>query len=263
MSRRLSLLAATALVGPLLTSGCAQETTSTTAPDRAAVEEVVRDVLKDTGPVVNVETSDREAIESIIREYIVQNPEVIEEALIELAARERAEMAERLASDPRDFTLGPEDAKVTIVEFFDYRCGYCKRGMDWLLETSASNPDTVRVVFKEFPILSPESRNAALAALAAGRQGKYNEMHQALMESRSDFSDEAIDEIAEQVGVDVDKMRADMQSPELQQHVADVRTQAIEAGAEATPTFFINGRVVAGWDPASLDRIVAEELADG
>ena len=263
MSRRLALLAATAIAGPLLTTGCAQETASAAAPDRATIEDIVRDVLKESGPVVNVETSDREAIETVVREYIIANPEIIEEALIELAARERAEMAGRLASDPRDFTLGPDDAKVTIVEFFDYRCGYCKRGMDWLLETAENNPDTVRVVFKEFPILSPESRDAALAALAAGRQGKYTEMHTALMESKSDFSEDAINEIAEKVGVDVKKMRADMQSRELQQQISDVRSQAIEVGAEATPTFFINGRVVAGYDPASLDRIVAEELDEG
>ena len=263
MSRRLAILATAALSAPVLTTGCAQESASAPAPDRAAIEEIVRDVLKESAPTVNVETSDREAIEAVIREYLVENPEVIEEALMELAARERVEMAERLASDPRDFTLGPEDAEVTIVEFFDYRCGYCKRSMDWLLETAENNPDTVRVVFKEFPILSPESRDAALAALAAGRQGKYTEMHTALMESKSDYSEEAINEIAEDVGVDVDKMRADMQSRELQQQISDVRTQAIEVGAEATPTFFVNGRVVAGWDPASLNRIVAEELGEG
>lgn len=262
MSIRVSLLAAGAVALAPLIAACAQDTADA-APTRESIEEIVRDVLAETGPVVNVETSDREAIESVIREYLVNNPEVIEDALIELAARERAAMAASLASDPRDFSIGPEDAKVTIVEFFDYRCGFCKRSMDWVLTMAEDNPDTVRVVFKEFPILSPESRDAALAALAAGKQGKYNEMHQALMEANSDYSEEAINEIAESVGVDVAQMRKDMASRELQEHVADVRTQAIESGAEATPTFFVNGRVVAGWDPASLNRIVEEELADG
>ncbi len=211
-------------------------------------------------PAEKVSVADRAAVEQIVRDYILDNPEIIEEALIELAARERAKTAIALASDPRDFSIGPADAKVTIVEFFDYRCGFCKRSMDWVMDTAETHPDDIRVVFKELPILSEESRTAALAALAAGEQGKYMEMHQALMQSRSDFSDAAIDEIARTVGVDVKKMRADMGSRELLQQVADVREQAISVDAGATPTFFINGRVVAGYDEKTLDTIVSEEL---
>lgn len=262
MSIRISLLATGVLLTAPLLAACAQDK-ATVQPSRDSIEDVVREVLAETAPVVNVETSDREAIEAVIRDYLVENPEIIEEALVELAARERAEMARALANDPRDFSIGPADAKVTIVEFFDYRCGFCKRSMDWVLGVAADNPDTVRVVFKEFPILSPQSRDAALAALASGKQGKYNEMHQALMESKSDFSEAAINEIARDLGVDVEQMRKDMAAQDIQQQIADVRTQAIEAGAEATPTFFVNGRVVAGWDPATLDRMVAEELAEG
>ena len=211
-------------------------------------------------PAEKVSVADRAAVEQIVRDYILENPEIIEEALVELAARERARMAVALASDPRDYSMGPADAKVTIVEFFDYRCGFCKRSMEWLIETAEAHPDDIRVVFKELPILSEESRTAALAALAAGEQGKYMQMHQALMASRSDFSDAAIDDIARSVGVDVARMRADMGSRELLQQVADVRAEAISVDATATPTFFINGRVVAGYDKNTLDTIIDEEL---
>jgi protein-disulfide isomerase len=213
------------------------------------------------GVSVDVDTSDRAAIEAVVRDYLIAHPEVVEEALVALSEKRMAENAAKLASDPRDFSIGPVDAKVTIVEFFDYRCGYCKRSMDWVLATARENPEDVRVVFKEFPILSAESRTASLAALAAGRQGKYNAMHQALMASKSDFSDAAIDEVAKSVGVDVKRMRADMKTKEILQHVSDVRDGALAVGAEATPTFFINGRVVAGYDVATLDRFIAEELA--
>lgn len=216
---------------------------------------------QEKSPADMVDLTDRAAVEQIVREYIIANPEVIEEALVELSRRERAETAAKLASDPRDYSIGPEDAKVTIVEFFDYRCGFCKRSMDWLLDQHDENPEDVRIVFKEFPILSRESQVAALAALAAGRQGKYNEMHQALMASRSDFSDEAIDNVARGIGVDVTKMRKDMEDEELIAQLGDIRNEAITLGAEATPTFFINGRVVSGWDQRTLDSMVKEELA--
>lgn len=241
-------LAPLALALPLM-AACAQEKTPA-APAAGGGEALVR-----------VDASDREAIEAIVRNYLISHPEVLEEALQELAARRQAELARKMASDPRDYSIGPADAKVTIVEFFDYRCGYCKRSMEWLLEVAAENKDDVRVVFKEFPILSAESRNAALAALAAGRQGRYNEVHQALMSSKSDFSDAAIDAVAKAAGVDVKRMRADMKSKELQQQIVDVRSQAIEAGAESTPTFFINGRMIAGYDVISLNRVLEEELA--
>lgn len=252
---RLALLSSLTLA---FLPACAQDA-ETTRSD-AELRELIRDVISEDATALRVDVDDREAMEAVIKAYLIENPEVIEEALIELARREREALMAELVSDSRDFSIGPADAPITIVEFFDYRCGYCKRSMDWVLEAAEDNPETVRVVFKEFPILSAESRTAALAALAAGEQGLYNEMHIALMESRSDFSAEAIDDIAREVGVDVEKMRADMRSTAIQTHVADVRQQAIEAGAEATPTFFINGQVIRGFDQNSLNRILAEEL---
>ena len=151
MSRK--LLSAAAVAALILTPACAQE----------------------------FDAADREAVESIVRDYILENPEIIEEAIIKLSERERAaEVAMRseaalanydaLANNPSDFSIGPADAPVTVVEFFDYRCGFCKRSTSWALGLPEQYDNKVRVVFKEMPILSPESEKAALAAIAAGKQ---------------------------------------------------------------------------------------------
>lgn len=211
----------------------------------------------------------RADVEDIVREYILENPEIIEEALIILTERQQAEedaqaqaaiasRADDLYKDARDFSIGPEDADVQIVEFFDYRCGYCKASLDWVQGLPEKHDGKVRVIFKEFPILSAESEQAALAALAAGKQGKYNEMHSALMKSRSAFKAADIDRIAESVDVDVERMRADMKLGETRSHLNDVRNLAQEIGTSATPTFIINGELVAGFDRSRLEAMIED-----
>ena len=117
----------------------------------------------------------------------------IEEALIALTEKRQAEEdqrtrdaiaenTDRLLNSPGDYSIGPADAKVTVVEFFDYRCGFCKRSASWATGLPEKYDGDVRVIFKELPILSTESEKAALAAIAAGKQGKYIEMHMGLME---------------------------------------------------------------------------------
>ncbi|MEL6830476.1 MAG: thioredoxin domain-containing protein, partial [Pseudomonadota bacterium] len=197
-----------------------------------------------------IDTTNREAIEEIVRSYILENPEIIEEALIELSNRERVAEAERarenvaanqdaLFNNSADFSVGPADAPVTIVEFFDYRCGFCKRSADWAVGLPEQFDNQVRIIFKEYPILSPESEKAALAAIAAGKQGKYVEMHMALMEldNGSGFGDDQIDTLADEIGIDVAKMRADMKSIDVQAAVADSKALAQTIGISGTPNF--------------------------
>ncbi|MEM7768594.1 MAG: DsbA family protein [Pseudomonadota bacterium] len=224
--------------------------------------------------VANAEPQDRAEIESIVREYILENPEIIEEALIKLSERQQAEEAaaqvaaisenqSALFDNEKDYSIGPDDAPVTVVEFFDYRCGFCKRSLDYVAALPEVHDNQVRVVFKELPILSPQSRVAALAALAAGRQGKYFEMHAALMESTSQYSDSDIDAIAEQVGVDVAKMRADMKSTDVQQELAASQTLANQLGVTATPTFIIGDDVVPGANTPQITALIRDALAEG
>ena len=222
-----------------------------------------------------VEAADKEAIEKIVHDYILEHPEVIEEALIKLS--QQAE--ERKASDQRqaitdnhdaiyasesDYSIGPDDAPVTLVEFFDYRCGYCKRSMDWTMDLPEEYDGKVRVVFKEFPILSAESEKASLAALAAGEQGKYAEMHRELMmmDNSTGFDPEDIDAAAERAGVDVDKMRADMQSVRLQKVVADNKSLARKLGVDGTPAFFVGDQMVPGAAQGRVKTMIEDALAE-
>lgn len=244
MTRRLAPLAAFSLIA--LTPACAQG---------------------------DAEPADKAAIEQIVHDYILENPEIIEQALIELSRRadmkeveaQRQAIADNmdaLYNSEYDYSIGPDDAEVTMVEFFDYRCGYCKRSMEWTMAIPEDHDGKVRVIFKEFPILSPESEKAALAALAAGEQGKYAEMHRELMEldNSSGFTPDEIDAAAKRAGVDVDKMRADMGSVRLQKVIADNKTLARSLGIDGTPAFLIGDTLIPGADQAGVNRMIDEAL---
>lgn len=221
----------------------------------------------------NVDTADTEAIEKVVRAYILENPEIIEEALIALDNKrtlaEAEQAAERLATkqdalfaNPADYSIGPDDAPVSVVEFFDYRCGFCKRSAEWASVLPEKYNGKVRVVFKEMPILSAESEKAALAAIAAGKQGKYIEMHMALMELDGGFKPDDIDATAESIGLDVDKMRADMKSMGVQKTVADSKSLARELGINGTPNFIVGDQMVNGADTAAVERLIEAALAE-
>lgn len=213
----------------------------------------------------------REEVETIVREYILENPEIIEDALIVLRDRQQAaeregtrqairDNAEALFSNANDHFIGPADAEVVVVEFFDYRCGYCKRSLDYVAGLPAAHDGNVRVVFKELPILSPESRTAALAALAAGNQGKYFEMHMGLMEASGSFSDTQIDSIARAAGVDVDQMRADMESEAVQSQLAESIALARAIGISGTPAFIVDDMLVPGANTPMVDSLIETAL---
>jgi len=206
-------------------------------------------------------STDRAQIESVIRDYLMKNPEIIQQALDELDRKEEAAMMAAvrngIENDPRDVKIGPDNAKVTMVEFFDYNCGFCKRSTDWVNKTLEAHPNDVRVIFKELPILdgrTKTSRNAAKAALAAHKQGKYLEMHTALMEA-SGLTPDRINVIAKDVGVDVAKLERDMNDPEIDALLEDTLILANRIPAlTGTPFFIINDMMIAG---ADTDRLQA------
>lgn len=206
-------------------------------------------------------TANRAEIEAVIKDYLMKNPEIVQQALDELVRKEEAAMMafvrEAIENDDRDVKIGPTDAKVTIVEFFDYNCGFCKRSTEWVNKTIAAHPNDVRVIFKELPILdgrTKTSRNAAKAALAAHRQGKYLEMHTALMEA-SGLTPERIKSVAKDVGLNVKKLEKDMQDPELDVMLEDTLILANRIPAlSGTPFFIINDMMIAG---ADTDRLQA------
>lgn len=213
-------------------------------------------------------------IEQIVKEYILKNPEVLIDSVRQYQQREQVADKQRtqdalakrhaeLLNDPvspatRQFDKSGK--QVTIVEFFDYRCGYCKKVNPTLAQVLAANPN-VRLVFKEFPILGAESTMAAKAALAAQKQGKYLQFHQALMASGS-VNESAVEQVAKEVGLDVPKLKSDMQAPDIAA-IIDKNIQLGSAvGVTATPTFIVGNELVAGAiDAQAFQNLIAKAQA--
>ncbi len=201
-----------------------------------------------------------------IRAYLLEHPEVVEEALLKLQEKRRVDAvakakaaveqsAQAIVADPRDPWLGAEKPKVTVVEFFDYRCPYCKVVEPELMKRLAAQKD-LRIVFKELPILSPQSEYAAYGALLAWREGKYRPVHSALMAEKN-LDEAAIDRILTANGLSPAAARALGNDPEVKKHVADVQALAQTLEIDGTPAFVVNGEIVHGADMESLDRAIA------
>jgi len=215
----------------------------------------------------------RAEVRDMIGTYILENPEIIEEALIELQRRARQRESEAMMTaisanrdliynDARDPSFGPADAPIVIVEFMDYKCGYCRIASQWVSEAREAYGDQIRFVFKEYPILGEESRYAARAALAALRQGEdvYWRFHTAMVQSSGPLPAGRVENFARLAGVDVEQMNSDMDDRELQIHLEQVYALGRAIGAEGTPFFIINGRAVPGANRDMLDEILAGEL---
>ncbi len=203
-----------------------------------------------------VSDAERQRIEAVIKDYLKKNPKVVVDALEQWREEQRAnEKAEQAAAVMANFEAltradgspvgGNPDGDVTIVEFFDYRCGYCRRVMPALLE-SVESDGKVRVVFKEFPILSPQSRVGARAALAAGRQGKYMQFHTALMSIEADITESVVTALAKSMGLDADKLLEDMKSPEVTAEIKANYELAEKLKIRGTPAFVIGKTLVPG-----------------
>lgn len=199
---------------------------------------------------------DRAAIERIVHDYLVQHPEVLIEAINEMKRRQEqasadqaqktiAERRQEIFNDPDTPVAGNVQGDVTIVEFFDYHCGYCKQ-VQPSIEKLMKQDGKIRFVFKEFPILAPESRTAAAAALAAQRQGKYLAMHDAMMEARGMLTKPRILEIAKDQGLDVARLEKDMASPEIDALIERNMQLASALDINGTPTFLIGDELVPG-----------------
>ncbi len=157
---------------------------------------------------------------------------------------------------------GAAQPLVTIVEFSDFQCPFCGRLAGSLDQLLADDPD-VRLVFKQFPLpMHPDAEPGARAALAAGAQGKYWEMHDLLFANPRRMTASDLEEHAKSLGLDLAKFKADMDSDELRKQVEDDMDQGRTLGVSSTPTFFVNGRQVTGAQPLEeIQKIVDEEKA--
>ena len=212
-----------------------------------------------------VSPDQRQAIEAIVGEYIANHPEVVVNALrayqaqVQQEEQQQAEAAlqdaeDELLNDPGTPVAGNPDGDVTVVEFFDYNCGYCKQvlpSIQTLLETDKD----VRYVFKEFPILGSGSVMASRAALAVWNlePEKYLPFHVALMSARGSPGEQQILDVAEQVGVDPGTLKAEMQKPELEEKLRANIELGQRINVKGTPAFVIDGQIVPG--AVSLDAL--------
>ena len=160
-----------------------------------------------------------------------------------------------LERDPRDFVINP-NGKVTVVEFFDYRCGFCKMAEPELAKLIQANPD-VRFVFKEFVIFGAQSEAAARAAIGARAQGKYYDLHQRFMAEKA-LDAAALPRLMLASGVDVDKAKAAGAQDQVTRQLADVHTLAQQLGVEGTPAFFIGDTMIPGADMEAVKAAIAQ-----
>lgn len=212
----------------------------------------------------------RAEVERIVRDYLLREPEVIYEAIQELQKRRETAEAEhqrqmiasrheeifKAADDP---VIGNRQGDVTLVEFFDYHCGYCRAMLPGLRDL-VERDGGLRVVMKEFPVLGPDSNLAARAALAAAEQdpSKYMAFHVTLMQSR-DLSEGAILAMAEQVGLDRARLKADMHSDRIAKKLDANLELARSLGINGTPSFIIGDRLIPGAiDIAQLEQLIGE-----
>jgi len=207
----------------------------------------------------------KKEIEQIVKSYLVANPEIfvdIQNALEEKMEKEQTEKLKAAISQnsaeiyrERNASVGGNpDGDITVVEFFDYNCGYCKRGLHDVVKLVETDPK-VRVVFKELPILSKGSEEASRVALAAQRQGKYWELHKAMLGAKGQMNEAAALQIAEKLGLDMTKLKADMASTEVKAEVDKSEALAKKMGVNGTPHFLIGDRAIAGAPEDLYDQL--------
>lgn len=212
---------------------------------------------------------EKEAFEKAVRTYILEHPEVIIEALEKYEAQERnaqekaaaealVAQKDKLFKHPMTPISGNRDGDVTVVEFFDYQCGFCKRTLNTVLEVLDSDK-RVKVVWKELPILGPASEFAARAAMASNKQGKYQEYHVALMSARGRLTPEKVFRLASKIGLNVDQLKRDMEDPMITAYLQETLRLAQALGINGTPGFVIGNKLVPGAiDTSRMKELIAE-----
>ena len=202
----------------------------------------------------------RGEIEGIVKAYLIAHPEVIQEVMTEIEKRQADAEAEKhkegvkqyskvLFYSPRQVTLGNPDGDVTMVEFFDYNCGFCRRALADMLDLMKADPK-LRVVLKEFPVLGPGSVEAAQVAVAVRMQDKdgkkYLEFHQKMLTSRGQADRARALAAAKEVGLDMGRLEKDMGSDEVKATIDENLKMAEALGLNGTPSYVIGTDVVVG-----------------
>jgi protein-disulfide isomerase len=228
---------------------------------RAGILTLLFSILLMAGPAAAAEftPSQRTEMESIISDYLLEHPELLKEMSQRLEEKEKlAETEQRKSAlvsesksifhDKADFVAGNAKAKTAMVEFFDYNCGWCKKGFPEVYSLMDADKN-LRVVLKEFPIFGEDSEYAATAALAANKQGKYWALHIAMFSHDGKITKAAVDDIAQAQGLDMIKLKKDMSDPAIVDTLMRNRALAQTLAINGTPAFVIGDKVVPGYLP--------------
>ena len=221
-----------------------------------------------------VTPSQKSAVEQIIHDYILQHPELLVEALqsaenkMKAQAEERARAAlvdkrQEILEDPTAPVAGNPKGDVTIVEFFDYRCPYCKQ-VEPALEALLQEDHQLRIIYKELPILGKDSVYATRVALAARKQGKYETFHRAMMGAKGQIDEKTILRVAADSGLDIERVKRDMQAEEIDGIIKRNYDLAQALDIHGTPAFIIGGEMVPGAiDIATMKQKIAAARKSG
>jgi protein-disulfide isomerase len=205
--------------------------------------------------------SDKQKAEigDVVRDYLIRNPEVLREALVELERRQKAEetaqrdraletLGAQVFESKYQSVIGNPKGKITLVEFFDYNCGYCKKALADVARLTKENPD-LRVVLKDFPVLGPSSLEAAQVASAARNQlqgEKYWDFHQKLLLTRGTIGKTQALAAARESGADMDRLEKDMKSGDVRAGIAEAMQIADQLSLTGTPSWVLGKEVVVG-----------------
>jgi protein-disulfide isomerase len=225
-----------------------------------------------SGPAASAFTPEqRKELSAIIKEILVNNPEILLEAQNALEAKMDKIQAERMAAAIKENAdvlyrpaaspvVGNVKGDVPVIEFFDYNCGYCKKAFQDVAKL-VDKDKNVRVILKEFPILAKGSEEAAKVALAAKLQGKYWEFHRAMLQAPGQANEASALKVAEKLGLDMTRLKKDMASAEIKKEIDDTRELAQKMGIQGTPHFIVGDRIVPG-APENLAELLGKHVED-
>jgi protein-disulfide isomerase len=209
----------------------------------------------------------QDMVRKLIHDYLVENPSVIAEAIDALREKEQLasetaakkaliERHDQIVNDPEAPVLGNPKGDVTVVEFFDYRCPYCKAAMDSVFDTVKAD-GKVRLVMKEWPVLGPDSIVAARAALASRNQKRYEEFHRALMHIKGPLNDQAIFHAAADAGLNVERLKKDMEDEHIDAVLKANMELAHVLNLTGTPSFVVGDQEVSSaLTPPQLKQLI-------
>ena len=212
-------------------------------------------------------------VESIVKEYILNNGKAIIDSVQTYQTAEQAKadeemqknvgvLAEEIKKDKELPFTGKKDAGITIAEFYDYNCGYCKKAWQEVQQLLEKDKD-IKLVFIDFPILGPSSLEAAKWALAAQKQGKYFEFHRELMNFQGQKDEASLTKLAKNAGLDLKQLEKDRQDPSIEERLTKNREMAEKVGIQGTPGFMINDKIFHGYISYDAMEGTVKDIREG